>query len=119
VAEPEYTWVTCSMCEERFEFNKPQEIVNTDGTKAESIENVVVLFVTPDNTDYYPRFYCRNLCAAEYARVNDIRLMHPSSFPARYYEAAEEEPDPEQRAVVMDGKQTNQVPTLARRSRLS
>jgi hypothetical protein len=107
------------MCEERFEFNRPQEIMNTDGTKAESIENVVVLFVNDAGDDYYPRFYCRNLCAAEYARVNDIRLMHPASFPARYYEAAEEEPDPEQRAVVMDQRQYNQVQTLAKRSRLS
>jgi hypothetical protein len=114
----EYTQVTCALCETVFDFNRPQLIQNTDGTEAESIENVVVLFVTPDNQDYFPRFYCRNLCAAEYARVHNIRLQRPVSFPARYYEAIEEEPDPQLRATVNDQKRTDQV-AKAPRSRFA
>lgn len=109
------------MCETPFRFNKPTQITNTDGTKAWSIESVVVLFTNEQGDDYFPRFYCNSLCASEWARVNDVRLQRPSSFPARYYEAIEQEPDEMLRPVVRDaGSNSNQgVKSIKRRSRMS
>ena len=102
------------MCGDSYFYNKPQLVQNTDGTTTWSVEDVVVLFVTEAGDDYFPRLFCKNLCASAWSVTNGVRLQRPSSFPARYYEAIEEEPDPMQRAMLKDTQHTDQVQRLPR-----
>lgn len=113
-----YHSVQCTMCGDRYGFNKPLLVQNTDGSSGWSVEDVVVLFVNEAGDDYYPMFFCKNLCASAWAVTNNVRLQRPSSFPARYYEAIEEEADPMQRATVKDAQETGQVAKMPR-SRLA
>jgi len=119
-AAPTVTEMTCQTCAVKFIWNQPQRIQNTDGTASYSIQEVVVLVVNARADDYDPLFFCNPLCASEWARVNDKRLQRPSSFPARYYECIDQEPDQQLLAVVSDGKaaENQGVQTLGRRSRL-
>ncbi len=117
-AGKEYRSVQCTMCDEWYKFSRPKLIQNTDGTSTWSVEDVVILFVNETGDDYYPRFFCKSLCASAWSVENNVRLQRPSSFPARYYEAIEEEPDPMQRAMVKDAQSTNQVAKMPR-SRLA
>ncbi len=97
----------CPTCRESFEWNAPTEVVNTDGSRMTSVETVCVLVVNEAGTDYDPLFFHNNLCAAEWAVTQDIRLTRPSTFPARYYEAIEQEKDPEFIPVVSDQAMTS------------
>lgn len=113
-AGKEYHTVTCQMCGDQYEYSRPKLVQNTDGSSSWSVEDVIVLFVNEAGDDYYPGFFCKNLCASAWAYTNNMRLQRPSSFPARYYEAIEEDPDPMQRATVKDQQQTDQVAKMPR-----
>lgn len=110
--------VTCEGCQVQFTFGSPQKIVNNDGTTTFSIEDVVVLSANADASDYDHHLFHDNLCASEWAMRKGYRLQRPSTWPARYYEAINEEPDEMLRPVVQDQRRTDQAAKMPK-SRLS